>query len=50
MDKRIAYYTRKVAEWGAVHHTKRKNPYRYDRLMKYKKLMHQKLLDKKKTH
>ena len=36
---RIEYYTRKVAEYGAVHITKKRNRYRYDRLMKYKALM-----------
>jgi len=37
MDKRISYYTRKVAEFGAVHVSKKRNQYRYDRLMNYKR-------------
>lgn len=40
IEHRIAYYTRKVAEFGAIHITKKRNPYRDDRLMAYKKLMH----------
>lgn len=43
IDKRIAYYTRKVAEFGAVHITKRRNKYRANRLLAYKKLLHQEI-------
>lgn len=39
MEKRIAYYTRKVTEYGAVHISKRRNKNRVDRLLKYKKTM-----------
>lgn len=38
IDKRISYYTRKVAEYGKVPIFK-KNRYRYERLLLYKKLM-----------
>lgn len=43
MDKRIAYYTKKVAEYGAIHHSKHRNPYRADRLLKYRKMMHERI-------
>lgn len=43
IDKRIAYYTRKVAEFGAVHITNRRNQYRQERLLAYKKLLHQQI-------
>ncbi|MFZ3576768.1 hypothetical protein [Virgibacillus sp. DJP39] len=36
MDKRIAFYTKKVAQYGSTHVSKRRNQYRYDRLMQYK--------------
>ncbi len=41
---RIAYYLKKVAEKGAVHPAKkqpRSYTYRHERLMAYKKLMHE---------
>jgi hypothetical protein len=41
---RIAYYTRKIAEKGSIHPSKkqpRAYTYRNERLMVYKKLMHQ---------
>lgn len=44
-DKRISYYTRKVAEYGSIHVTEKRNPYRFDRLMKYKKLMHDNIVN-----
>lgn len=37
LDARIAYYTRKVAEYGAAHPNKEPNPYRFERLIAYKK-------------
>jgi len=36
LERRIAYYSRKVRDYGAIHVTKRRNSYRYDRLMQYK--------------
>jgi len=44
---RIAYYTRKVAERGSIHPS-RKQPrsfrYRYERLALYKKLMNEEII------
>lgn len=40
---RIVYYTRKVAQAGAVHPSKGRNPYRHARLMAYKAEMHRKI-------
>lgn len=43
---RITYYLRKVAERGSIHPSKKlpvKYTYRHDRLMLYKKLMHQQI-------
>lgn len=37
LDKRIAFYTEKVAEYGRIHVTRRRNQYRYDRLVRYKR-------------
>lgn len=37
---RIPYYVRKVAEFGAIHPSKRRNPYRNTRLLVYKSAMH----------
>lgn len=37
---RISYYTKKVAEYGSMHHSRKRNRYRFNRLMAYKKLMH----------
>jgi len=41
LEKRIEYYTRKVAEYGAIHVTKRRNSYRYDRLIHYKQRLNE---------
>jgi hypothetical protein len=43
--KHIAYYTRKVAEQGAIHPTKRDERWlrRHKRLLKYKKLLHERI-------
>lgn len=38
---RIAYYTRKVAEYGATHISQGRNQYRYDRLMAYKRRLNE---------
>jgi len=43
VEKRISYYLKKVAEFGSIHFSKRRNPYRYNRLMAYKKLMHEQI-------
>lgn len=43
IGKRIAFYTKKVAEYASIHVSKRKNPYRYKRLLLYKELMHEKI-------
>lgn len=40
IEARISYYTRKVVEHFSTHVTKRRNRYRHDRLMAYKKAMH----------
>jgi hypothetical protein len=43
---RIAYYTKKVAEFGSIHPSKKQPKsytYRHKRLMSYKKLMSQKI-------
>lgn len=40
MEKRISYYTRKVAEYGAIHVTKRSNKFRKERLIQYKSKLH----------
>lgn len=41
--ERIAYYTRKVAQAGAIHPSRRRNPYRHARLMSYKTEMHRRI-------
>jgi hypothetical protein len=41
---RIAFYTRKVAQYGSVHPAKKRPPahtFRCDRLLAYKKRMHE---------
>lgn len=46
LTHRIAYYLKKVAEKGSVHPAKkqpRSYKYRSERLMLYKKLMHQQI-------
>lgn len=45
IDKRISYYTRKVAEYGKVPILKR-NCYRYERLLLYKKLLNATIEDR----
>jgi hypothetical protein len=46
VSHRIAYYLKKVAERGSIHPAK-KQPvrfkYRHERLMAYKKLMHERI-------
>jgi len=41
VEKRIEFYTRKVAEYGAKHVTNRRNSYRYDRLIQYKQRLNE---------
>jgi len=43
IDARIAYYTRKVAEYGSIHWDKRPKRFKYrcDRLLDYKARMHE---------
>lgn len=43
ITERIRYYTKKVADYGAIHPSKRRNPYRQDRLIAYKKVMHKQI-------
>lgn len=43
LDARIAYYTRKVAEYTAIHPSKPRNRYRADRLLGYKKSLHRRI-------
>lgn len=38
MDKRISYYTKKVAQYGRQ---PRRNKYRYERLMQYKQRLNE---------
>lgn len=48
LDKRIAYYTKKVADFGSIYPSKRRNPYRHERLLLYKiykKLLHEKIYE-----
>jgi len=45
LEKRIAYYTKKVAEYGSIHFTKRRNPYRHERLFLYKELLNKKYMN-----
>lgn len=40
---RIAYYVKKVAQHGAIHPSKHRNPYRHNRLMVYKKGLHEQI-------
>lgn len=48
VEARIAYYTKKVAQYGEIHLSKRRNPYRLGRLMAYKKAIHE-TIEKEKT-
>ena len=41
--KRIAYYLKKLADYNSIHPSKRRNPYRQDRLIAYKKVMHKQI-------
>jgi hypothetical protein len=46
LPERIAYYLRKVAERGSIHPAKKQPAaykYRHQRLMLYKKLMHEQI-------
>jgi hypothetical protein len=46
IDRRIAYYLKKVAEKGSVHPAKkqpRSFTFRHQRLMAYKRLMHEQI-------
>lgn len=47
LEKRIAYYTRKVAEYGSTHFTKRRNRYRNERILLYKELLNKKIHEHK---
>lgn len=40
---RIAYYTKKASQYGEKHHSLKRNPYRWNRLMNYKKTMHEQI-------
>lgn len=40
---RIPYYLKKVADFGSIHPSKRRNPYRMNRLNTYKQLMHEQI-------
>lgn len=42
LEKKIAYYTRKVAEYGCIPINKR-NKYRHSRLLVYKKILNNKI-------
>lgn len=43
IEKRICYYTRKVNEFGQSLRKDKVNKYRFDRLMNYKKAMHERI-------
>ena len=43
VEKRIAYYTRKVNEYSKPHVDKARNRYRFERLMGYKRAMHKRM-------
>lgn len=47
LDARIAYYTRKVAEYGAIHPSNPHNPYRYERLANYKRELNRRIKEQK---
>jgi len=42
IEERIPYYLRKLSEFISTHPSKRRNPYRFQRLIKYKRAMHHK--------
>lgn len=42
IDARIPYFLKKVNQFMASR-SKKRNPYRYDRLMIYKKMMHERI-------
>ena len=42
IEVRIPYYLKKVNQFMASR-SKKRNPYRYDRLMVYKKMMHEQI-------
>ncbi len=50
IEKRIAYYARKVSEYGATHISKNRNKYRADRLTRYKKMMHEGIEGNERKH
>lgn len=47
LDKKIAYYLKKVAEFTSIHPSKKRNSYRHERLLHYKKLLHEKIEEMK---
>lgn len=48
MERRIAYYTRKVIEYDSIHPSKKRNPYRFRRLMLYKNAILRRILNERK--
>jgi len=47
LDARIAYYTKKVAEYVAIHPSNPRNPYRYERLVNYKRELNRRIKEQK---
>ncbi|WP_169749937.1 hypothetical protein [Guptibacillus hwajinpoensis] len=47
VSERIFYYTKKVAEYTAIHPTRYQNPYRYNRLLSYKKELNHRIKEAK---
>ncbi len=41
--ERIPYYLRKLAQNTSIHPSKRRNSYRFNRLLAYKKAMHKQI-------
>lgn len=46
VEHRIAYYLKKVSQFTSTHPSKKRNPYRHERLMAYKEAMHKRIADK----
>lgn len=42
VEKRIHFYTKKLAEFVSIHPSQHRNPYRFQRLWNYKRAMHHK--------
>ncbi|MBP2079633.1 hypothetical protein J2Z64_003932 [Oceanobacillus polygoni] len=47
LDKKIAYYLKKVAEYTSIHPSKKRKSNRHERLLLYKKILHEKIKEMK---